>query len=85
MPMFRSAVLGLLASSSLSVLLWAKAPTILIEVKGAGLTSPIEITSPGALNKYTFFDGPGVSTRSQQRRAKDECTELTARSSSMRS
>ena len=62
MLMFRSAALGLLASLSSSVLLRAKAPTILIEVKGAGLTSPIEITSPEALNKYTFFDGPGVST-----------------------
>ncbi|MBV9083635.1 MAG: hypothetical protein JOZ62_13225 [Acidobacteriaceae bacterium] len=47
---------------SLTVPLWAKAETILIQVEGANLTSPIEITSPEALHKYTFFDGPGVST-----------------------
>jgi len=58
MLMLRSAV-WVFASLSLSVLLWAKAPTILVEVKGAGLTSPIEITSPEALRKYTFSPGPG--------------------------
>jgi hypothetical protein len=59
--MIRSAVaLSLFVLLSVSSTLWAKAPTILIEVKGAGLTSPIEITSPEALNKYTFFDGPGA-------------------------
>jgi hypothetical protein len=61
MLMIRSAVaLSLFAFLGVSSTLWAKAPTILIEVKGAGLTSPIEITSPEALKKYTFFDGPGV-------------------------
>ena len=58
MLMLRSAV-WVFASLNLSVILWAKAPTILIEVKGAGLTSPIEITSPEALHKYTFAPGPG--------------------------
>lgn len=58
MLMLRSAV-WVFASLSLSVLFWAKAPTILVEVKGAGLTSPIEITSPEALHKYTFSPGPG--------------------------
>ena len=59
--MLRSAA-WVFASLTLSVPLWAKADTILIEVKGASLISPIEITSPEALHKYTFFDGPGVST-----------------------
>lgn len=60
--MVRSVALRLFASLGLSVHLWAKAPTIRIEVKGAGLSSPREITSREALNEFTFFDGPGVST-----------------------
>ena len=61
MLMIRSAVaLSLFAFLSVSSTLWAKAPTILIEVKGASLTSSIFVTSPEALKKYTFFDGPGV-------------------------
>jgi hypothetical protein len=59
--MLRSAT-WVFASLSLSATLWAKAPTILIEINGSSLTSPIEITSPEALQKYTFLDGPGVST-----------------------
>lgn len=51
-----------LALLSLSVTLWGKADTILIEVNGINLASPLEITSPEALKKYTFFDGPGVTT-----------------------
>ena len=61
MPMLRFAA-WVLALMSLSTSLWAKEDTILITVKGESLAAPIDITSPGTLDKYSFFNGPGVST-----------------------
>lgn len=59
--MLRYATLTLL---TLSVSLREKERTILMEVKGAGLVSPIQITSPAALYRYSFFNGPGVTNMS---------------------
>jgi hypothetical protein len=61
MPILRFAAC-VLASLNLSASLWAKADAILITVKGSNLAAPIEIMSPKALDKYSFFNGPGVSS-----------------------
>jgi hypothetical protein len=41
-----TAILGLLASFTISAPLWAKGDMVLVEIKGASLKSPIQITDP---------------------------------------
>ena len=50
----------LLAQSASS---WSKGQTTRIEIDGDGLSAPIVIADPDILNKFSIWNGPGVSTR----------------------
>ena len=54
------AILALLFSLTVSVPLWAKGDTVLIEVKGETLSTPIKITDP-KIEGFTPWAGPGVN------------------------
>jgi hypothetical protein len=54
------AILGLLFSLTVSMPLWAKGDTVLIEVKGETLSTPIKITDP-KIEEFTPWAGPGVN------------------------
>ena len=53
-----------LAILALPVVAWSKGETIQIDIDGADLTSPIEITDPAIVSKFNIWNGPGVSTSS---------------------
>jgi hypothetical protein len=65
-----AAVLTLLSTFAVPTSLLAKSPTILIEVSGKTLVSPIRITDPKFLDEYSFFNGPGVTDFSGEAYAK---------------
>jgi hypothetical protein len=50
------AILGLLFSLTVSMPLWAKGDTVLIEVKGETLSTPIKITDP-KIEEFTPWAG----------------------------
>jgi hypothetical protein len=54
------AVIGLLISATMSMPLWAKGDTVLIEVKGETLSTPIRLTDP-KIEEFTPWAGPGVN------------------------
>jgi hypothetical protein len=73
-----AAVLTLLSSFLVPTSLLAKSPTILIEVSGKPLVSPIRITDPKFLDAYSFFNGPGVTDFSGEAYAKGSIVDWKA-------
>jgi len=55
-----TAVLSLLASFTIPAPLWAKGDMVLVEIKGASLKSPIQITDP-RIEEFNIWVGPGIS------------------------
>jgi len=53
-------ILIILLSLAVSAPLWAKGEMVLIEVKGATLPAPIQITDP-KIEEFTPWSGPGVN------------------------
>jgi hypothetical protein len=56
-----AALLGLLASFTVSVPLWAKGDMVLIEISGASLKSPVQITDR-KIEEFSIWAGPPFST-----------------------
>jgi len=54
-------LLGLSSTFGALSPLWAKGPTVRIEISGGTLTSPLQITDPQRLEEFTFWDGPGMN------------------------
>ena len=42
---------------------WAKGPTVKIEITGEGLASPVVLTDPKILTRFSIWNGPGVQVR----------------------
>ena len=51
-----------LAILALPAVAWPKGETTQIEIEGGDLASPIEITDPAIVSKFSIWNGPGVST-----------------------
>jgi hypothetical protein len=53
-----------LAVIAMPAVVWPKGTTTKIEIRGDGLRSTIEITDPEILDRFSIWNGPGVSTSS---------------------
>ena len=53
-----------LAILALPILAWPKGETIQFDIDGSDLATPIEMTDPAIVSKFSIWNGPGVSTSS---------------------
>src|SRR5437879_2096576 len=64
--MNRILALALLAMLSIAETASAKGETVRIEITGASLATPLKITDPDIVGRFSIWNGPGVTVNGQQ-------------------